>query len=186
MDFMNLAKKGMDAYQQSQGGNDHSEQSSNDHGLDFSSILGMAKTEHNDEGSHSMIESAISKLSSNSHELQDGVDEEETKNAHNKVFSGDKENASPKEHGIAYAYDLYQKHYAGGQNQTNEKDSDLFGKVIAEASKLADKNLGGKSSDDKQSVIDSATMTFGKLMIKQKLSGGSSGGLSSLAGQFLK
>lgn len=169
----------------------------NNHGLDFNSVLGMAKSEHgNDSSQHSFMEKAVGLLNNNKHELSGDVNEEETVQAHDKIFGGgNKEDASPKEHGVAYAMSLYQKHFAGGQNQTNEKDSDILGKVIAEASKLADEHLGGKSSDDKQSAVDSAAMTFGKLMIKSKLSGGglggliggsNSGGLSSLAGQFLK
>ncbi|TIA89780.1 hypothetical protein E3P99_01926 [Wallemia hederae] len=194
---MDLLKQGLEAYQNSGSNNSAENKENAHHGIDFESVIAMAKSEGGDHGSsqHSFMEKAVGLLNNNKHELEGDINEEESVQAHDKVFGGgDKDSASPKEHGIAYAMSLYKKHFEGGSNQTNESDSDLLGKVIHEATKLADEHLGGKSDDDKQSAVDAAALQFGKLIVKSKLSGGglggligggNSGGLSSLASKFL-
>ncbi|TIA80766.1 hypothetical protein E3P98_02532 [Wallemia ichthyophaga] len=188
MDFVNMAKQGYEAYA---GNSGDSGNTSSGQGFDLRSVLGMAKSEHGDESQHSYLEKAVGMLNDKQGEMNGHVDEEGSVQAHNKVFEeGDTKGASPQEHGTAYAMSLFKKHFAGGENQTNEKDSDLLGKVIVEAKKLADEHFSHGSSDDKQSAVDSAAMTFGKLVIKSKMSGGTiggsdSGGLSSLASKFL-
>ena len=94
---------------------------------------------------------------------------------------------------MATALNLFKKHFSGGENQTNKKDDDLMGMVMAQASKVFDEKFGNSSKEDKKSAIDSATLTFGKLMLQSKLGvttgSNNSGGLSQLAGmaqQFMK
>ena len=146
---------------------------------------------------HSLFSSAASMLNENKHKLtSEPVDEQETQKAHDKVF-GDtnesKENTSPHDIGMATALNLFKKHFSGGENQTNKKDDDLMGMVMAQASKVFDEKFGNSSKEDKKSAIDSATLTFGKLMLQSKLGvttgSNNSGGLSQLAGmaqQFMK
>ncbi|THH07350.1 hypothetical protein EW145_g3444 [Phellinidium pouzarii] len=210
--FMNLAKKGYEAYSESQenvsqtGGRqyDRPAQEQQHHNYDSGhsnsaelEVDGDYAVEHaarHGSGDSSLFSSAMDFLKSNSGAKHETINEEEVTSAHNVAYQqGSGSNLSTGSLGSAAAMQAF-KLFTSGQSQKSEgadTKSHLVSLAMSEASKLFDKSGGAASGGGKQEVVNSAAMTVMKLLVQSKMSstmgGSNSGGLSglmSLASKF--
>jgi len=135
----------------------------------------------------SMFSSALSHISSNSHQHNQPIDEEEVTDAHRKIYQqgGSADGLSASSMGSAAALQAFKK-FTGGGGGGPSSQSDLISLAMSEASKLFDQS-GGSSQGNKQDAVNSAGMTIMKLMVQSKLggSGGGIGGLMGMASKFM-
>jgi len=211
--FINLAKQGYSAYQESHGssrGDDdnsdyrktggeeynsphHSQQGSNHQiDIDHDEVVRTAKAHHDEpQPEHdSLYSSAHSYVTQNQSQHQVPVDEEAVQDAHREAYEkGSGQNLSASSLGSAAALQALKK-FTGGSGGGGSQ-TELISMAMAEASKLFDKS-GGGSSGGKQEAVNGAAMTVVKLLVKSKFSGGVTGGgnsgglgsLMSLASKF--
>ncbi|RDB28669.1 hypothetical protein Hypma_015787 [Hypsizygus marmoreus] len=208
--FMNLAKKGYEAYSDSQ------TDVSKTGGHEFNSPDNTAKTSGNNvpsfidpdeavqsaqkegSGERSLFETALGFLGDNKKEHEKPLDEESVTRAHEKAYTeGNAGNLSASSLGSAAALQVLKQFTSGGKSSGSGSQTQLISMAMAEATKLFDKS-GGAASGNKQDAVNGAAMTVMKLLVQSKFGGGgssttiggsNSGGLSglmSLASKFTK
>ncbi|KAI0756833.1 hypothetical protein C8Q80DRAFT_1130727 [Daedaleopsis nitida] len=207
--FMNLAKQGLHAYEQSHsdvsktGGHEYnaphnSESGRSSHGRpDFNEDEVINTASREGSGDSSLFSSALGFLKSNKDEHVRPIDEEEVQRAHHKAYEEDSPSSlSAGSIGSAAALQIL-KQFTSGSNASNKStagsQTQLISLAMAEASKLFDKS-GGSASGNKQDAVNGAAMTVMKLLVQSKFGGGNtvggndSGGISglmSLAAKFM-
>ncbi|KAG6910547.1 hypothetical protein DXG01_009966 [Tephrocybe rancida] len=186
--FMNLAQKGMDAYDKSQsnvsktGG---AELNSPDNSPSVYINHEEARTQEHGSVESDLFSNALRLISKNKHEHEQPVDEEAVQRAHEATYNqNNTAGMSANALGNAAALQVLKSFTSGGSGGNNQ--TQLISLAMAEASKLFDKS-GGVASGDKQDAVNGAAMTMVKLLVQSKSSGGTiggsnSGGLSSLMG----
>ncbi|KAH9065786.1 hypothetical protein EDB87DRAFT_888405 [Lactarius vividus] len=199
--FINLAKKGYEAYEKSQSNDDdnsnyrktggeeynsphHSQQGSSHGGpqfrtVDHDEVVRTAKT--HGSGDDSLFSSALSYVHDNKGQHHDDIDEHEVQEAHRKVYEDNSDKDLPASSlGSAAALEVLKKFASGngGKSGSGNSQTQLISMAMAEASKLFDKS-GGGSSGKKQDAVNGAAMTVVKLLVKSKFSGGVTGGADS-------
>ncbi|KIM47763.1 hypothetical protein M413DRAFT_439433, partial [Hebeloma cylindrosporum] len=207
--FLNLAKQGYNAYQDSQtdvsktGGQEynsphHSGQNEPHHDgprIDHDEAIRHAKA--NGSGDSDLFSSALSFLTDNKSKHSEPIDEESVTRAHQKVYNegepGSASGMSASAMGGAAALQILKQFTSGSKSSSGSGGSQtqLISMAMAEATKLFDKS-GGAASGNKQDAVNGAAMTVMKLLVQSKLSGavgggnsGGLGGLMSLAKQFV-
>ncbi|KAF9015623.1 beta-flanking protein [Cyathus striatus] len=204
--FVNLAKKGYEAYQDSQsdvsktGGQEynspHHSGQSQSHSLNFNEDEVVQTAQNHGSGDSSLFSSALSFVSKNKKSHEEPVDEGEVTRAHEKVYQqGEASNMSAGSLGSAAAMQVLKQFVSGSGSKGSGQNSQtqLISLAMAEATKLFDKS-GGAASGDKQDAVNGAAMTVMKLLVQSKFSGGTAGGNNSgglsgllgLASQFAK
>ncbi|KAF8516118.1 hypothetical protein BU17DRAFT_67544 [Hysterangium stoloniferum] len=204
--FINLAKKGYEAYQENQGEGHHQQQQQHHDDdvqdrrhhepqpdLDHDDVVKRASSHAGESASEdsSLFASALHHLNNNKSEHVHPVDEEHLKRAHTEAYEGG--NAKGLDAGGMGAAAAMQalKMFTQKGGKGGGGTSELVSMAMGEATKLFD-HSGGASSGGKQEVINSAAMTMMKLVVQSKLSGGgfmgghNSGGLGSLMGMASK
>uniref|UniRef100_A0A8H7YA85 DUF7721 domain-containing protein n=1 Tax=Psilocybe cubensis TaxID=181762 RepID=A0A8H7YA85_PSICU len=195
--FINLAKQGYSAYQDSQenvsktGGQDYnspdnrpSHHRSND-GPNIDEDEAIRTAQEHGSGGSDLFSSALSFISSNKHKHQEPVDEEAVTSAHSKAYgNGDSSGLSAHDLGGAAALQVL-KQFTSGSGGGSGSQTQLISLAMAEATKLFDQS-GGAASGNKQDAVNSAGLTVMKLLVQSKFSGAvggsNSGGLSGLMG----
>ncbi|KAM0753178.1 hypothetical protein T439DRAFT_323811 [Meredithblackwellia eburnea MCA 4105] len=130
------------------------------------------------------------------HVLQQGnheVDESKVQDAHAQAYGqGNASQLGASSMGAAAAMQAFKSFTSGSSGSDTSGgsfQSKLIGQAMSEAAKLFDQS-GGAASGSKQDAVNSAGQTVMKLLLKNQVSGmlggGNSGGLASLASQFLK
>jgi len=206
--FINLAKQGYSAYQDSQtdvsktGGQEynsphHSGQSESRHEgprIDQEEAIRNAKAAAHGSGDSDLFSSALSFLSDNEQKHTEPIDEESVTSAHQKVYNegtpGVGSDLSAHAMGGAAALQVL-KQFTSGSSGSGGSQTQLVSLAMAEATKLFDQS-GGATSGDKQDAVNGAAMTVMKLLVQSKFSGavgggnsGGLGGLMSLANKFV-
>uniref|UniRef100_A0A0W0FAU0 chitinase n=1 Tax=Moniliophthora roreri TaxID=221103 RepID=A0A0W0FAU0_MONRR len=213
--FMNLAKQGLDAYNESQsnvsktGG---AEYNTGHHQQGYSSgptfnddeVIRNASHHGGGSGDSSLFKSALSFLSDRKDDHQRPIDEESVTRAHQQAYQENRTSGMDASSlGSAAAMQVLKQFIGGsGSGSSNSHGSSgggsqtqLISMAMAEAAKLFDKS-GGSAQGNKQDAVNGAAMTIMKLLVQSKFSGGAqttggpdSGGLSgllSLASKFAK
>ncbi|KAL0566517.1 Chitinase 2 [Marasmius crinis-equi] len=208
--FMNLAKKGLDAYDshsnsgsnvsKTGGAEFNPENRTSSHGPSFNDDEVVRSAEQHGSGDSSLFKTALGFISENKESHQQPVNEEHATRAHQQAYQ--ENNASNMDaHSLGSAAALQAlKQFTGGGSSTQSSSgggsqTQLISLAMAEASKLFDKS-GGGASGNKQDAVNGAAMTVMKLLVQSKFGGGAqttggkdSGGLGSLmslASQFTK
>ncbi|KAH9081696.1 hypothetical protein EDB83DRAFT_2334293 [Lactarius deliciosus] len=195
--FINLAKKGYEAYEKSQSHDDdnsdyrktggeeynsphHSQQGSTHGGpqFDHDEVVRTAKT--HGSGDDSLFSSALSYVHDNKGQHQDPIDEDEVQEAHRKAYDNSDKDLPASSLGSAAALEVLKKFTSGngGKSGSGNSQTQLISMAMAEASKLFDQS-GGGGSGKKQDAVNGAAMTVVKLLVKSKFSGGVTGGADS-------
>jgi len=200
--FINLAKQGYQAYNESQSGGASAtggqQYNSPDNSggqyqgggrqpvnFNHDDVVNNAQSNHPGADS-SLFSNAAHYLNQNQDQHNQPVNEDDVQDAHRQAYQGGGAgNLSAGAMGSAAALQALQKFTSGGGSGGGGGSSQLISLAMAEATKLFDQS-GGPSSGSKQDVVNSASMTVMKLLVQSKLSGmtggGNSGGLGSLAG----
>jgi len=204
--FINLAKQGLDAYQESQNKSERRSDGNNERreegqykdtrhnespktpDLDKDDIVNRAQQHSGDSGSSDFFSSAINHVFNRKTEQHESVDEEHVTKVHEEAYSKNNAgNLDSSSLGAAAAMQALKKFTQGSSDKQSGGSSQLISLAMSEAVKLFDKS-GKSSSNEKQDVINSAAMTMMKLVVQSKFSGsntiggGNSGGLSSILG----
>ncbi|KAI0275023.1 hypothetical protein BC834DRAFT_921195 [Gloeopeniophorella convolvens] len=203
--FINLAKKGYEAYSEhSQGRSDdddsyrktggeeynsphHSQQGAGYDSPQIDHDEAVRTAQNHGSGDSSQFSSALSFVNNNKSQHNEPVDEDDVQDSHRKAYQEDSAGALPASSmGSAAALQVLKSFTSGSSGGSGGRSqTDLISMAMAEASKLFDKS-GGASSGGKQDAINSAGMTVMKLLVQSKFSaatgGGSSGGLGGLMG----
>jgi len=203
MDFMNLAKQGLEAYNNSHsnvsktGGEEynsphHSGQSGQQRysgpEIDHDEAVRTAQQSYGSEhGDH--FASAMGYLSNNKEAHHDPVDEDSVTEAHQAAYQQDRAGSlDAGSLGAAAAMQALKRFTSGDGSSSGgggNSQTQIISMAMGEASKLFDKS-GGSASGNKQDAINGAAMTAMKLLVQFKFSGttggSNSGGLSSLMG----
>ncbi|KAJ3506081.1 hypothetical protein NLJ89_g7075 [Agrocybe chaxingu] len=206
--FMNLAKQGLAAYQESQSQSDVSKTGGQEYNSPHNSAsggYGSPNIDHDEavrtaqekgSGGSDLFSAALGFLSSNKQQQNEPVDEDSVTRAHDKAYnSGDTSNMSAHSLGSAAALQVLKQFTSGSGSPSGGKSgsqTQLISLAMAEATKLFDKS-GGAASGNKQDAVNGAAMTVMKLLVQSKFSGGGStvggadsGGLSGLMKLFAK
>ncbi|KAK7058369.1 Chitinase 2 [Paramarasmius palmivorus] len=213
--FMNLAKKGLDAYNESQsnvsktGGAEyntgqHQQGYSGGPSFNDDEVVRNAQQHTGGSGDSSLFKSALSFLSDKKDDHQRPIDEESVTKAHQQVYQeGRAGGMDASSLGSAAAMQVLKQFMGGSSSSSSQSQgsssggsqTQLISMAMAEAAKLFDKS-GGSAQGNKQDAVNGAAMTIMKLLVQSKFSGGAqttggsdSGGLSgllSLASKFAK
>ncbi|EAU92782.2 beta-flanking protein [Coprinopsis cinerea okayama7 len=211
--FMNLAKKGLDAYNDSQsnvsktGGQELNSPSNNaSSGLSTPPINQQQAVENaakNSSGETSLFDTALKFLTDNKSSQNEPLNDDEVTKAHEKVYKeGKTSGLSANLLGSAAALEVLKKFTGGSSSSSSTSTSSsggntqtqLISLAMAEAAKLFDKS-DKTSSNDKQDAVNGAAMTIMKLLVQSKFGGapttggsdsGGLGGLLSLASKLAK
>lgn len=200
--FMDLAKKGIDAYtdrhqssdqdSHKTGGREYNSPDNSrpsyrdDHDIDRHEAVRQS-AEHHESGETSIFETAMSFLDHNKERRTDPIDEEHVTNAHHQAYGGGGGGMSASALGGAAALEALKKFTSSGHdNQSSSSQTKIISMAMSEAAKLFDSKQ--TSSGNKQDAVNGAAMTVMKLIVQSKLGsmsgglvgGGNSGGLSSL------
>ncbi|KAI9444846.1 hypothetical protein H4582DRAFT_1911676 [Lactarius indigo] len=186
--FINLAKKGYEAYEKSQSNDDDKsdyrktggEEYNSPHHSQQGSSHGGPQFDHDEVATDSLFSSALSYVHDNKGQYHD-IDEDEVQEAHRKVYEDNSDKDLPASSlGNAAALEVLKKFTSGngGKSGSGNSQTQLISMAMAEASKLFDKS-GGGSSGKKQDAVNGAAMTVVKLLVKSKFSGGVTGGADS-------
>ncbi|KAF8323021.1 hypothetical protein DL93DRAFT_2092757 [Clavulina sp. PMI_390] len=208
--FMNLAKQGLQAYEQSQGGGGGQNQgrpqqqqedgeqefSTQPHGgqggqphpqIQHEDAIATAQ-EHAGSGDRDLFSQGLSfvqgKMASGN--LSHDFDEEGVKNAHDQAYNQNNASSlSPSSMGAAAAMQAFRNFTSGGGSSSGGGDmqSKLMGMAMGEASKLFEASGGG---GNKNEVVQGAAQMAMKLMMKSQLSGMMGGSNSMLGGMVNK
>ncbi|KAK0246297.1 hypothetical protein EDD85DRAFT_803721 [Armillaria nabsnona] len=204
--FIGLAKKGYQAYSESQsnvsktGGQEyntphHSGPPTGSPSFDDDEVVRTA--EKHGSADSSVFSSALSFVKQNAGEHNQPIDEDHVTNAHKKAYEeGSASSLSANSLGSAAALQALKKFTSGGSSSSSGgsgSQTELISLAMAEATKLFEKS-GGAASGNKQDAVNGAAMTVMKLFVQSKMGGsttgaGNSGGLSgllSLASKFSK
>ncbi|KAJ7597643.1 hypothetical protein C8J56DRAFT_851981 [Mycena floridula] len=195
--FMNLAKKGYEAYSESQsnvsktGGQEYNTQPSHGDGPSINEDEVVQHATQHGSGDSSLFSSAMGFLNNNKSQHNEPVDEEEVQRAHKQVYhEGNAGNVSADGIGGAAALQILKQFTSGGSGGGGSQ-SQLISMAMAEASKMFEQS-GGAGGGNKQDAVNSAGMTVMKLLVQSKFSamtgGGDSGGMGSmmsLASKFM-
>ncbi|KAF9270580.1 beta-flanking protein [Marasmius fiardii PR-910] len=202
--FINLAKKGVEAYSESQsnvsktGGTEYNpENRPSGHGpsLDHEEVVRTA--EQHGSGDSSLFKTALGFISNNQQDHEQPLDEEHVTKAHQQAYQENNPgNLSANSLGAAAAMQTLKQFTSGSGAGASSggSQSQLISLAMAEASKLFDKS-GGSASGNKQDAVNGAAMTVMKLLVQSKFGGAqatgghNSGGLSGLldmASKFAK
>ncbi|KAF9056126.1 hypothetical protein BJ165DRAFT_1431045 [Panaeolus papilionaceus] len=203
--FMNLAKQGYSAYQDSQqdvsktGGQElnspHNSAKTSASGPEFNDheVVRNAQA-HSSQEESSLFESALGFLNNNKSKHEEPLDEDDVTRAHQKAYKeGDTSGLSANALGGAAALQVLKQFTSGSSDSSSSGGSSqtqLISLAMAEATKLFDKS-GGSASGNKQDAVNGAAMTVMKLLVQSKFGGGTtgssnSGGLSGLLGMASK
>jgi len=206
--FINLAKKGYDAYQESQsnhdvkktGGHEFNSPDNTAHNSSMEPEIDRDEAvrqsaEHHGSGETSIFETAMSFLDNHKEKRTEPIDEEHVTRAHHEAYNGGGAGGlSASALGGAAALETLKKFNSGhgsGGSASGGSQTKLVSMAMAEAAKLFDKKQ--PTSGNKQDAVNGAAMTAMKLLVQSKVSGAvggsNSGGLSgllSLASKFSK
>ncbi|PPQ71469.1 hypothetical protein CVT26_011248 [Gymnopilus dilepis] len=194
--FLNLAKQGYQAYQESQshedvrrtGGHEYNSGDNTDPSnysdrpnIDHEEATRLAQQQGS--GGSDLFGNAMQFISQHKQQHTQPVDEDAVTNAHQQAYgNGDPSGLSAHAMGGAAALQALKQFTSGGGGSSQ---TELISFAMAEASKLFDQ-AGGAASGNKQDAVNGAAMTVMKLLVQSKFSGtiggGDSGGLSSLMG----
>ncbi|KAL4070600.1 beta-flanking protein [Scleroderma citrinum] len=198
--FMNLAKKGYEAYSESQspqsrsdfsrtGGEEyntpHHRQAQSDRpDFDHDEVARQATHHSEGTGDSSLFASAMNFVQGRPNEHEEPIDENQVRDAHNRAYNqGSASSLSANSLGSAAAMQVF-KQFTGGGKGSGSSQNELISMAMGEASKLFDKS--GASSGGKQDAVNGAAMTVTKLVVQSKfksaVGGSDSGGLGSLMG----
>jgi len=197
--FINLAKQGLSAYQESQ--NQSNPDVAKTGGQEYNSPNNSAQQQggqrpnfNHDEvvnaanrhgsGDSSLFANALNFVNGNPNDHHGPIDERQAQDAHDQAYNqGGAGNLGASGMGTAAAMQVFKSFTSGGSSGGSQ--SQLMSMAMAEASKLFDQS-GGAASGSKQDVVNGAAMTVMKLLVQSKFSnmmgGGNSGGLSGLMG----
>jgi len=205
--FLNLAKKGYEAYSESQsdvsktGGQELNSPHNSGHnsgGPDINHNEAIQNAERHGSGESSLFSAALGFLNNNKGEHDKPLDEEDATRAHEKAYKeGNPAGLNASSLGSAAALQVLQQFTSGKSSggSSSGSSTDLISLAMAEATKLFDKS-GGTASGNKQDAVNGAAMTIMKLLVQSKFGGGTAttggnnsgglGGLLSLASSFAK
>jgi len=192
--FLNLAKQGYDAYEQSQsdvsktGGeeyNDTPPQQGYTPQLDHEDVVNQAANQSG--GDRGMFSTAMGYINQNQDQHHDSIDEGDVQNAHQQAYGNSNPgNLSASSMGGAAALQALKSFTSGGGGGGSQNQ--LISMAMSEASNLFD-SAGGAASGNKQDAVNGAAMTVMKMLVQSKVSGmiggGDSGGLMGLASKFM-
>ncbi|KAF5311900.1 hypothetical protein D9619_002866 [Psilocybe cf. subviscida] len=198
--FMNLAKQGYSAYQESQenvsktGGQEYNAPSHSNqgdqggqYGPDIDHDEAVRTAEQHGSGGSDLFKSALGFLNNNQQQKHEPVDEDRVTQAHQEAYErGNAGNLDAGSLGSAAAlqpfliiYDALKRFTSGGGSSGGGgSQTQLISLAMAEATKLFDSS-GGAASGNKQDAVNGAAMTVMKLLVQSKFSGGTTGGASS-------
>ncbi|KAF9479738.1 hypothetical protein BDN70DRAFT_878503 [Pholiota conissans] len=190
--FLNLAKQGYSAYQESQHVTGGQQYNSPHHtGQDTEGYEGPQidqeeavrnAQQHGSGGDSDIFSNALNFVSGNKQKHTEPVDEESVTKAHAQVY-GDSDSSGMSAHALGGAAALQVlKKFTSGDSAGSGSQTQLISLAMAEATKLFDQN--GAGSGNKQDAVNGAAMTVMKLLVQSKFSsavgGGNSGGLGGL------
>ncbi|KDR85448.1 hypothetical protein GALMADRAFT_234327 [Galerina marginata CBS 339.88] len=192
--FLNLAKQGYSAYQDSQtdvsktGGHEYNSPDNNRRhsgGPNIDDDEAVRTAQEHGSGDSGLFSNALGFVSGNKDQHSEPIDEERVTNAHKQAYGdGDAGGLSAHAMGGAAALQVLQKFTSGGGSGGGSQ-TQLISMAMAEATKLFDQS-GGAASGNKQDAVNGAAMTVMKLLVQSKFSGaiggGNSGGMGSLMG----
>jgi hypothetical protein len=192
--FMNLAKKGYEAYQDSQenvsktGGHEYNAPSHSNqgeqggqYGPDIDHDEAVRTAEKHGSGGSDLFKTALGFMNDNKQEKHEPVDEQSVTDAHHEAYEkGNAGNLDAGALGSAAALQALKKFTSGGGSSSGgSSQTQLISLAMAEATKLFDKS-GGAASGNKQDAVNGAAMTVMKLLVQSKFSGGgATGGANS-------